>query len=71
MKQTSNLTYIQEPVQELLQERDVKSGQGISDAKFESTVTTFTEIFRRCHQIIGNVARRQVGNDVERGQLKF
>jgi len=71
MKQISNFTYIQETVQELLQECDVKSGQRISDAEFESSVTSFLEILRRFHQIIRNVARSQIRDNVVRSQLKL
>jgi hypothetical protein len=57
-------------VKKLLKERDVKSGDRISDSELKSSVTTFLEVVARLDQEVRDVASGQVGNNVEGGQLK-
>ena len=57
-------------MKKLLKERDVESGDRISDSELESSVTTFLEVVARLDQEVRDVASRQVGNNVEGGQLK-
>ncbi len=57
-------------MKKLLKERDVKSGDRISDSELKSSVTTFLEVVARLDQEVRDVASGQVGNNVEGGQLK-
>jgi hypothetical protein len=57
-------------VKKLLKERDVESGDRISDSELESSVATFLEVVTRLDQEVRDVASGQVRNDVEGRQLK-